>query len=286
MKALRSNILLLTALLAILSLPKIAFANDLDCLALTKGHVVEWDKDWQADLSDNGVRYKITEIKTVTRPQNPKAIELSLVAQGSANKPVRTARIVKELAAHLFCERIVGGLRNPSVGVLTALGGRDAARAHAAEIDSFFPAYEVDPASLSFRRWHDGRWVAARPQPGEQEFVCQTEVLAFACGEQDYRWLQGQKLTVSKPWVELRLPGPFLRYTNQGWVRELPIGALAEVPISECPVLNRKFFCVTSEKEKFGAQLKAAEEELALQLKLHPPVAEAKKPVPTKKHRE
>ncbi|MFN8391086.1 MAG: hypothetical protein U0136_12420 [Bdellovibrionota bacterium] len=259
-----------------------AGAQNIDCLFQTKGKVVAWDKDWQMDALDNNVHYKVNDVKEIVKPGAPRTIELQLQAEGSAAKPKRTANIVKLLAARMFCDRVVGGLDDRSKGVQMALGGRDAARAKQEDIDDFFPSLELDPERLSFRRWLHGKWVPARANENEKKVVCHTQLLAFACSEQDAEWLHKQNLNVTKPWVELDVQDPLIRHTNAGWVRDDAIGPLIDTPMSKCTVAGKKFLCLSVEKEKYAAELKAIDDEVALQRKLHPPpppvpVAQAKK---------
>ncbi len=79
-----------------------AAALDLDCLTDAKGEIVSWKRSWQADGSDDGVVYTITEARSNTA-DNPSEITLLLSTQSTAVQPKRVMTVKKQQMVNEIC---------------------------------------------------------------------------------------------------------------------------------------------------------------------------------------
>jgi hypothetical protein len=270
-------------------MPALASAQnkeDLSCLFRTNGRVIRWDKFWQRDNQDDGVQYRVTAVEESIARNQPRQVKIKLVAVGPAQEKERTANIILEHAARMFCERVIGGLEDKSRGVVLAVGGREASKARPTSLSSICPSREVTPDDLMFRVLQNGEWVPAKPGAGDELFVCLTPAGARACNRRDYqRLLESYQREGRKPDPRyiMIVPNPFIRHTAEGWQRVEPIGLPIDALVADCEVADRKFSCLVSEKQEYSGDLVKLGREIELENKLFPkPASPAKVPVQNK----
>lgn len=234
---------LLSLVIIFVSVP--VFADDFDCLRKLNGGSVMWDMDWQRDLSDNNVIYRIVRVTESNPQKNLHEIALELLAEGPAKFPKRISRIRMEHAALLFCARA------------HLPGNGDAPKIHVRSINSFEPTSQATPFSpkeLPFKVFAEGRWIPARyPKQGDVK-VCVTKHSLFSCSSQDQL-----KLIKSKGAAELegrgKLAKPFIRFREGGWVRGSEADLLRLGNSTICEAIGKKFSCLEEEKNSYNQQL-------------------------------
>ncbi len=243
-------------------------SDGLLCLARTKGKVVQWDREWQMDSSDHDVKYLIEDVKEKSlKPGSPHQFALQLLAQGPAKKPKRVANIVKDVAADMFCLRVIEdrdkSLRMPADFVETRPSvGK--------QIEAIYPVGDLKLEELSFRRWNGVNWVPGNPNPDEPLYTCYTAVGPIACTKEDSERNKTGGVAVKAP-TRLLVPGQFLRHLGVGWVRAEPIGDFAASEIARCSLLGKQYFCLSEEKQKYGLDLVQLEQDVTAHEQLHPP---------------
>lgn len=101
------NRFIMLAFAVSLGVPATARADDLSCLRSLAEATIRWDRDWQADGADDGVRYQVESVRGGTGPGGQEQMQIAFRALEPAQKTSRTAHVMREHVAKLICDRLV-----------------------------------------------------------------------------------------------------------------------------------------------------------------------------------
>ncbi len=275
----RSLLAAVAILLVACSLRTARADDDLSCLERTTQQVVQWDREWQGDKRDHGVRYRVMSLQEYHPKEGPKGYQLKLQALGAAREPLRVATITKDLAARLFCERVEWGDyrdRNLSTAVVPKKSA-----VPLGEVEEMYPVKDALATDFPYRRLVEGRWVPARPSHAEIPTICPTGSVTYSCSPADAERVRDELTRAGRPYKfprKVMLPNDFLKHTERGWARADPIDLGIDATMAVCNVAGRDFTCLSSEKRRYSSELKEVDRLAELEQRVFPPPSPTPKP--------
>jgi hypothetical protein len=167
------SVFLLTCALTLVAIDKAA-ADELDCIAHSRGGTVRWDSSWQSDQQDDNVLYRIASVQD-HQSKTSRTVTLELAAVTRAKRNIRYLSIGVPATAKVVCFRISA----PS----------HADEHSAAEPEPSVTAAQPKPTptaddnnTSSFIKYSDAQgWILADPPPYQALTTCEVLGKAFRC---------------------------------------------------------------------------------------------------------
>ncbi len=180
----------------LLSFTTNSFADALECVRSSLGERVLWQRSWQNDFDDHGIRYKIEQVQKTELSSG--GVRLQLRAIDTARRTRRIVKINTPSVAQLFCASILKRkLSIPKIEAIAPDAPPPKASASKAPAPVAPPApalpqavakvtkAQEGAALLPFIYFSDTGWVRGK-KPKEAELrICRISHMRFSCTSSD-----------------------------------------------------------------------------------------------------